>query len=85
MDMLDPYVLFAFTPFPRQGVDLHGVRAHKFICQVAEHVQPFDAVTLVSMVRDDATSTDEQIEQGNIREPCEPPASLRPRLSAGPR
>src|SRR5262249_15419454 len=67
MHMLDPYVLFALAPFPRQGFDLHGVRAHKFIRQVAEHVEPFDAVALVPMVCDGAACTCEQIEQGNIR------------------
>ena len=50
--MLDRYVLFALAPFPRQCFDLHGVGAHEFGCQVAEHVQPFDAVTLVHVTCD---------------------------------
>ena len=45
--MLDRYVLLTLSPFPHQGFDLHGVGAHEFSCQVAEHVQPFDAITLV--------------------------------------
>jgi hypothetical protein len=44
MDMLHPYLLLALTPFFREGFDLHGVGAHEFGCQVAEYVQPFDAV-----------------------------------------
>src|SRR5215471_19308326 len=67
MHMLDPYVLIALTPFPRQGFDLHRVRAHKFVRQVAEHIQPFDAVTFVSMACDGAACTSHQFEQDNIR------------------
>ena len=48
MDMLDPYVLFALAPFPRQGFELHGEGALEFIREVAEHVEPFDAVAFVS-------------------------------------
>jgi hypothetical protein len=44
MDMLDLYGLFALAPFPRQGFDLHGVGAHEFGRQVAEYVQPFNAL-----------------------------------------
>jgi hypothetical protein len=40
MHMLDPDLLFALAPFPRQGFDLHGVGAHEFDCQIAEHIQP---------------------------------------------
>jgi hypothetical protein len=65
MDMLHPYALFALASFSRQGFDLHGVRAHKFVCQVAEHVEPFDAVTLVRVACDSLTGTGNQFEQRN--------------------
>ena len=61
MHVLDRYVLFALASFPRQGFDLHGVGAHEFCCQVAENVQPFDAVTLVHVACDRATSAGDQI------------------------
>jgi hypothetical protein len=51
MHMLDPYVLFALAPFPRQGFDLEGVRP----------------VTLVSVACDGAARTGDQFEQDNIR------------------
>jgi hypothetical protein len=66
MDMLDPYVLVAFAPFSRQGFDLHGEGAHKSIRQAAEHVEPFDAVTLVRVACDSLTGTRTQFEQRNI-------------------
>jgi hypothetical protein len=68
VNMLDRYALLTLAPFPRQGFDLHGVGAHEFGCQVAEYVQPFDAVTLVHVACDGATSTGDQFEQGNIRD-----------------
>jgi hypothetical protein len=55
------------SPCPRQGFHLQRVRAHKSIRQVAEHVQPFDAVTLVSMACDGAACTGDQFEQDNVR------------------
>src|SRR6266849_1229662 len=66
--MLDRYVLLTLAPFPRQGFDLHRVGAHEFGCQVAEHVQPLYAVTLVQVACDGATSTSDQFEQGDIRD-----------------
>src|SRR5262249_1273782 len=66
MHMLDRDVLVALAPLPRQGFHLHGVRAHKFVCQVTEHVEPFDAVTLVRVACDNATRTGNQFEQRNI-------------------
>jgi hypothetical protein len=66
--MLDRYVLLALPPFPRQSFDLHGVGAHEFGRQVAEDIQPFDAVTLVPMACDGAACTGNQLEQSNIRD-----------------
>src|SRR5215475_9454862 len=60
--MLDPYVLLALTPFSRQGFDLHGVGPHEFGCQVAEHVQSFDAVSFVPMPCDGAACAGDQFE-----------------------
>jgi hypothetical protein len=37
-------------------LQMHGVGAHEFGCQVAEHVQPFDAVTLIDVACDSARS-----------------------------
>lgn len=68
VDVLDSHGLLTLAPFPRQGFDLHGVGAHKSGCQVAEYVQSFDAVTLVDVACDSATSTGDQFEQGNIRD-----------------
>ena len=69
MDMLDPYVLFPLAPFPRQSFDLFDVRAHKFIRQVAEPVQPSNAVPFVPMPCDGAASTGDQFEQDNNGRP----------------
>ena len=66
MHMFDPYCLLALTPFPRQGFDLHGVGAHELGCQVAEDIQSFDPVTLVSMTCDGAASSGDQFEQGAL-------------------
>ena len=66
MHMLDRDVLVALAPPPRQGFHLHGVRAHKFVCQVTEHVEPFDALTLVRVAFDSAPGTGNQFEQRDI-------------------
>jgi hypothetical protein len=65
--MLDRYVLLALPPFPRQSFDLHGVGAHEFGRQVAEDIQPFDAVTLVSMACNSTACASDQFEQDNVR------------------
>jgi CHAD domain-containing protein len=62
MHMLDRDVLLALAPLPRQGFDLHGEGAHEFGCQVAEHVQPFNAVALILMASDAATCTGDELE-----------------------
>ena len=45
--LVDGHVLLTLASFPRQSFDLHCEGAHEFGRQVAEHVQPFDAITLV--------------------------------------
>src|SRR5262245_14556522 len=66
--VLDSYVLFALAPFPRQHFDLHGVGAHEFGRQVAEYVEPFNAVAFVPMSCDGGACTGDQFEQENIRD-----------------
>jgi hypothetical protein len=68
MHMLDRYVLLALAPFSRQGFDLHGLGAHEFGCQVAEDIQPFNAITFISMACNGAACTGDQFEQDNIRD-----------------
>ncbi len=65
VNILDCYVLLTLAPFPRQGFDLHGEGTHEFGCQVAKHIQPFDAVPLIWMACDHVTSAGDQFKQCN--------------------
>ena len=66
--MLDGYVLLTLASFPRQSFDLHREGSHEFGRQAAEHVQPFDTITLVHVACGGATHAGDQFEQGNVRD-----------------